>query len=86
MQEPYLEITFRHGRVLAAYYYLPRVENQRSARSARLEGGIVVDYDVNGAAIGIEVTAPRQLKIDGFNRVCSPPSVSRPSTGATWSH
>jgi hypothetical protein len=69
MQVPYLEITFRHGSVLAAYYYLPRVGNQHSTRSERLEAGLVVDYDVAGNAIGIEITAPRQLQIDTFNRV-----------------
>jgi hypothetical protein len=30
MKEPYLEVTFRHGRPLAAYY-LPREANQKSA-------------------------------------------------------
>ena len=29
MKEPYLEVTFRHGRPIAAYYYLPRQANQR---------------------------------------------------------
>ena len=69
MQEPYLEITFRHGAVLAAYYYLPRAANERSTRSERLEAGLVVDYDAGGNAIGIEITAPRQLKTADFNRV-----------------
>ena len=69
MQEPYLEITFRHGSVLAAYYYFPREAAQRSARSERREAGLVVDYDAQDEAIGIEITAPRQLTIDTFNRV-----------------
>ena len=69
MQEPYLEITCRHGAVLTAYYYFPRPNGQRSAKSERLEAGLIVDYDAQGEAIGIEITAPSQLTIDTFNRV-----------------
>jgi hypothetical protein len=69
MQEPYLEITFRHGSVLAAYYYLPRESGQHSSRSERLESGLIVDYDADGQPIGIEITSPGRLKIDDFNQV-----------------
>jgi hypothetical protein len=37
MKQPYLEVTCRHGRPIAAYYYLPREANQRSVRSRRIE-------------------------------------------------
>ena len=37
MRENYLEVTFRHGRPIAAYYYLPREANQKSARTRRVE-------------------------------------------------
>ena len=30
MKERYLEVTFRHGRPIAAYYYLPRSADQKS--------------------------------------------------------
>ena len=58
MKEPYLEVTFRHGRPIAAYYYLPRGADQRSARSRRVEPGLVIDFAADGQAIGIEITTP----------------------------
>ncbi len=32
MKEPYLEVTYRHGKPFAAYLYLPRRAGDRSAR------------------------------------------------------
>jgi len=69
MNEPYLEITFRRGRVIAAYYYLPRKRGERSYRSSRLEPGLVVDYGRGGRAIGIEITAPGKVTLAAVNRV-----------------
>ena len=43
MKDSYLEVTFRHGRVLAAYYYLPRRAGQKSYRTEEVEPSIVVD-------------------------------------------
>ena len=39
MKATYLEVTFRHGRPIAAYYYLPRRARQRSSKTRRLEPG-----------------------------------------------
>jgi uncharacterized protein YuzE len=69
MKEPYLEVTFRHGRPIAAYYYLPREANQRSARSRRVEPGLVIDYASDGKAIGIEITTPTKISLEGLNAV-----------------
>ena len=35
MREPYLEVTYRHGRPLAAYLYLPRRPGQKSFRTSK---------------------------------------------------
>ena len=35
MNESYLEVTFRHGRVIAAYLYLRARRREKSARAAR---------------------------------------------------
>ena len=67
MNQSYLEVTFRHGKVVAAYFYLPREADQRSARCERVEPGLVVDYDDADRPIGIEITAPRQVSVDSFN-------------------
>jgi hypothetical protein len=69
VKEPYLEITFRRGRPIAAYYYLPRRPGQRSYRSVRIEPGMVVDLSRGGKPIGIEITAPRVVSQTILNRV-----------------
>ena len=69
MRESYLEITYRHGRPLAAYYYLPRQAGQKSVRSSRVEPGLVIDYASDGSAIGIEITAPARLSLSALNAV-----------------
>ena len=69
MKEPYLEVTFRRGRVIAAYYYLPRRSAQKSHRTVRIEPGMVVDLGRNGKPIGIEITAPTLVSRAILNRV-----------------
>jgi hypothetical protein len=69
MKEPYLEVTFRHGRPMAAYYYLPGAANQRSARSRRVEPGLVIDFGADGQAIGIEITTPSMVSLAALNAV-----------------
>jgi len=61
MKEAYLEVTYRKGRPLAAYIYLPREAGERSCRSSRVEPGLVVDYGPTAKPIGIEITAPEQV-------------------------
>ena len=63
MRDTYLEVTFRRGRPLAAYYYLPRRSGQRSYRTEEVEPGILVDYSRGGQAIGIEITAPHRISV-----------------------
>jgi hypothetical protein len=69
MKETYLEVTFRHGRPLAAYYYLPRSIGDKSFRTQRAELGLVIDFNHAGKPIGIEITAPAKLSLVAFNRV-----------------
>jgi uncharacterized protein YuzE len=69
MKEPYLEVTFRHGRPMAAYYYLPREIGQKSARTRRVEPGLVIDFTADGQAIGIEITAPGRVSAAALNAV-----------------
>lgn len=69
MKEPYLEVTFRRGTALAAYYYLPRRPGQKSVKTRRVEPGVVIDFSRSGEPIGIEITAPSKLSLAAFNRV-----------------
>ena len=69
MKKSYLEVTFRHGRPLAAYLYLPRSPANKSHRSERVEPGLVIDFNRSGKPIGIEITAPAKLSAPALNRV-----------------
>lgn len=69
MKESYLEVTFRHGRPIAAYYYLPRQMDQKSVRTRRVEPGLVIDFAADGTAIGIEITTPAKLSLMALNTV-----------------
>ena len=67
MEDRYLEVTYREGRPLAAYLYLPRRMDDRSVRTERKEGGLLIDYAADGRPIGIEITAPSQLTLESLN-------------------
>ena len=67
MNHRYLEVTFRNGRPVAAYLYLPRNADDRSARTERREGGLLIDFTADGRAIGIEISAPESLSLAALN-------------------
>jgi len=69
MKEPYLEITYRHGRPIAAYLYLPRASRDKSQRTTKAPGGMVIDYTRGGKPIGIEITAPSKATLAAVNRI-----------------
>ena len=65
----YLEVTYRDGRPLAAYYYLPRRHGEKAYRTRRAEAGLLVDYTRGGRPIGIEITAPGETSLVVINRL-----------------
>jgi uncharacterized protein YuzE len=69
MKERYLEVTFRKGKPLAAYLYLPREVGVKSARTAQVGSGILVDYSEAGVPIGVEITAPQLATLQEINAV-----------------
>lgn len=69
MRHSYLEATYRKGRPLAAYYYLPRQDTDRSVRTVEAEGGLLVDYSADGRPIGIEITSPARLNLSQLNEL-----------------
>jgi hypothetical protein len=71
MKHSYLEVTFRKGRPLAAYYYLPRRDGDRSVRTEQVAGGLVIDFAPDGRPIGVEITAPSRLVLGELNQVLS---------------
>jgi hypothetical protein len=68
MKDAYLEVTFRRGRPIAAYYYLPRRPGEKSVKTSLIEPGLVVDFNRTGKPIGIEITAPDKITLPLFNR------------------
>ncbi len=68
MSQRYLQVTYRNGQPLAAYLYLPRKVGDKSARSVKYEGGLVLDYAADGRPIGVEITAPRVTTLEALNR------------------
>ena len=69
MKSSYLEVTYRKGRPVAAYYYLPRRDGDKSVRTERAEGGLLVDMAADGRAIGIEIPSPARLNLSVLNEV-----------------
>lgn len=69
MKESYLEVTFRHGRPLAAYLYLPREPSEKSFRTSKADLGMIVDFSRRGQPIGIELTAPSKVTLTALNQL-----------------
>lgn len=69
MKEPYLEVTFRKGRPIAAYLYLQRRPEEKSYSTSTAEPGLVIDFNHSEKPIGIEITAPTEVTVGALNRV-----------------
>jgi hypothetical protein len=68
-REIYLEMTYRHGKPLAGYLYLPRQEGDKVARSRKAALGLVVDYARDGRPIGVEITSPSAISLKTVNEL-----------------
>lgn len=69
MKDRYLEVTFRKGKPMAAYLYLPRAPGAKSARTEKMGGGLIVDFDERGVAIGVEILSPTQVSLQHLRSV-----------------
>jgi hypothetical protein len=69
MKERYLEVTFRKGKPIAAYVYLPRRGEMKSAKTVEAAPGILIDYAGSGEPIGLEITAPAHVTVEQINAV-----------------
>jgi uncharacterized protein YuzE len=72
MKHRYLEVTFRKGKPLAAYLYLPRPSGAKATRTADAGRGVRVDFDASGRPIGVEITAPALVTVAELNSVLAP--------------
>jgi hypothetical protein len=69
MHERYLEITYRRGRAVAAYLYLPRGSEEKSRRVVREGHGLIVDISEDDRPIGIEILSPRDVSLAMLNEI-----------------
>ena len=69
MHDRYLEITYRRGRPLAAYLYLPRGPGEKSLRGVREGHGLTVDIAEGDRPIGIEIVSPNDVSLAMLNDV-----------------
>ena len=69
MRDRYLEVTFRKGKPIAAYLYLPRDPGEKSQRTEKVGGGMLIDYGKGGRPIGIEITAPQHVSLETINHI-----------------
>jgi uncharacterized protein YuzE len=68
MKHRYLEVTYRNGKPIAAYFYLPRKPGDLSTCTERREEGLLIDFSADGRAIGVEITSPASLSLASLNR------------------
>jgi hypothetical protein len=69
VRQRYLEVTFRNGKPLAAYLYLPRQGRGTVALTRDAGNGLRVDFDAAGIPVGVEITAPSIVSVEGLNAV-----------------
>lgn len=63
MVQPHLEITYRHGKALAAYLRLPRARGAQVAHTREMRLSILADVDSAGQLLGLEFLAPDSTTI-----------------------
>jgi uncharacterized protein YuzE len=69
MRQRYLEVTFRNGKPLAAYLYLPREGRVTVASTREAGNGLKIDFDAAGNPVGVEITAPSLVSVASLNAV-----------------
>jgi len=69
MNQPYLEITYRRGKPLAAYLYLARREGDRAANSEPVDDQFVIDRSADGRPIGVEIVDPASVSAEALNQL-----------------
>ena len=79
MTKPYLEVTYRQGKPFAAYVYLQRAAGDKVARTER-HGSMLIDFAADGRALGIELTAPADVRLADINALLA--SIHQPALAA----
>lgn len=69
MSQLYLEVTYRKGRPLAAYLYLPRQPGDTVAHREPIDDVLVLDRAADGRPIGVEILDPKAVTAKRLNEV-----------------
>lgn len=77
MSHPYLEVTFRHGRPLAAYLRLAPKGRAKAASTRPIAPGLVGDFAADGEPLGIEILAFDETTLARVNDVLA--ALGRPA-------
>ena len=76
-----LDVSYRDGRVLAAYLTFGRESGDSTAWSDEVERGLVVDYAADARPIGLELVDPDGTTLEAVSRVLvvlgQPPATDR---------
>ena len=70
MSKPYLKVTYRQGKPIAAYLYLDRRRGDVAAHSKR-QDDFVVDYTEDGRPIGVELIRLCGVNVAKLNEILS---------------
>lgn len=73
-----IQVTYRKGRPLAAYIYLPRQAREKSARTEQISADLLVDYAADGRPIGMEVVTPEAVALEDIYAVFDRLGLGRP--------
>jgi hypothetical protein len=77
-------MTFRDGRLMAAYFHLHSQPGAAVACSKREADGMIVDFGADGIAIGIEFVAPSKVSLGGVNQVLQSIGQAAASADELW--
>lgn len=69
MKTPSLQVTYRKGKPIAAYLYLPRRPGDKAKRTTEPVEGLLVDYAADGRPIGLEIRSPGYVTVEQVNDV-----------------
>ncbi|MBM4031108.1 MAG: DUF2283 domain-containing protein [Planctomycetes bacterium] len=87
MSDYSLEVTFREGRPTVAYLCVRRSSGEKSCRTKLADPGLVIDFNRQGKAIGVEILAPSMLTLRRLNRLLRDlglPTVKRAHVAPLW--
>jgi uncharacterized protein YuzE len=68
VKQRFLEVTYRQGKPIAAYLYLPRKADDFASRTTKFQEGLLIDFAADGRAIGIEIASPGRIHLDLVNQ------------------